>query len=378
MTTHRVFLLPGFFGFTNLGDFLYFQHAKEILEERLAACGVDAVVQPLDTLPTSSIVDRARHLAMRLVEHAEGDGPIHLVGHSTGGLDARLLASASAELRLDDAALARVRRVRTVVTLATPHRGAPLAAFFTSLAGQRVLRLLSLATVHLIRLGSIPLPALLFLGGAIASTGALRWASGGVLDQVYSQVLKDFDEERQKQVEAQFEEAQRDQTLMTQLTPESMQLFDALAHPGIGVRRGSVVTMAPPPSLRAQLEMGVDPTRQAMYGLFRALHLLAGASEDRLSADGLTPLQREALINAYDRLPSSRDNDAMVPVLSQVWGEVIYATYADHMDVMGHFHGEGREHEHVDWLRTGSSFGRGHFEELWDRVARFVTAEDEA
>ena len=193
MGAHRVFLVPGFFGFTNLGDFLYFQHAKEILEERLSVCGVDATVRPLDTLPTASIADRARHLAMRLVEHADGDGPIHLVGHSTGGLDARLLVSASAQLWLDEDARAVVRRVSSVITLATPHRGAPLASFFTSMAGQRLLRLLSLATVHLIRLGSIPLPVLLFLGGAIANTGALSWLSGGVLDITYDRAVSEID-----------------------------------------------------------------------------------------------------------------------------------------------------------------------------------------
>ena len=60
MVAHRVFLVPGFFGFTNLGDFVYFSHFKEVLEARLSAAGLDAVVHPLDTLPTSSILARAR------------------------------------------------------------------------------------------------------------------------------------------------------------------------------------------------------------------------------------------------------------------------------------------------------------------------------
>lgn len=91
--TVRVFLVPGFFGFTNLGDFAYFSHFREVLAERLAEAGVEAVVHPLDTLPTSSMLMRARRLFEHVKAHYQPGDEIHLVGHSTGGLDARLLAS---------------------------------------------------------------------------------------------------------------------------------------------------------------------------------------------------------------------------------------------------------------------------------------------
>ena len=44
----RVFLVPGFFGFTNLGDFAYFSHFREVLSERLRAEGMD--LRPLEIL----------------------------------------------------------------------------------------------------------------------------------------------------------------------------------------------------------------------------------------------------------------------------------------------------------------------------------------
>jgi hypothetical protein len=87
-----------------------------------------------------------------------------------------------------------------------------------------------------------------------------------------------------------------------------------------------------------------------------------------------TPEQRRAIEAHLGRMPSRRDNDGMVPTLSQVWGDVIYAVQADHMDVMGHFHGPLDHPRHVDWLRTGSNFAMPEFEGLFGAVASFMEA----
>ena len=368
--TH-VFLVPGFFGFTNLGDFAYFSHAKETLELELRKRGSSAEGHPLDTLPTGSVRKRAAHLVSRIREHVDPGDAIHLIGHSTGGVDVRLVVSEGLDVPGRDAILGDIR---TAISIASPHRGSPIAGFFSSILGQRLLRLLSLSTIHIIRLGSIPLPALLLLGGAVAGTGAFRWASGGVLDQVYQLVLRDFDAERRQQLEDFFNEAQKDQTLLLQLTPESMELVDALARPVPGVRYGCVVGLAPKPSMKVQRRLGANPTWQAMYAFYRGLHLITSAVP---SAVEFTPTaeQAQALRAHLGRVPSRNDNDAMVPALSQLWGEVIHATVADHMDVMGHFHGPLDHPRHVDWMRTGSGFDVRRFEALFASVAGFITAE---
>ncbi|MEQ9318673.1 MAG: hypothetical protein RIF41_05915, partial [Polyangiaceae bacterium] len=364
----HIYLVPGFFGFAAFGDFAYFTHVRDHLAGWLERRGVDAAIHDAPTYPTKSLRHRATKLAEIVADTADGDGPIHLVGHSTGGLDARLLASSHAALGPAHAAVSP--RVRTVVAVATPHHGSPVAGFFTGLMGQRLLRLLSLVTVYGLRFGRLPLPALVFLAGAVSSTGALRFANRA-FDQIYHQVLQDFDEARRAQIEAYFDEARRDQSLLVQLTPEGLDLLDVLIGTRPDVRQGSVITRARPPALGRQLRVGLHPGDQAAYAVYRALHAVASKLPPSWAPD-LDEATWRTLTRAYGDRPGLEDNDAMVPTLSQVWGEVVHAAWADHLDVIGHFHAPDREPLHVDWLHSGSGFGHADFERLWDDVAAFA------
>jgi triacylglycerol lipase len=72
---------------------------------------------------TASIDARARALAAEIARHRfpDPDGPLHVVGHSMGGLDARYL------LHRDLDGLAG--RIASLSTIGTPHRGSPIADF---------------------------------------------------------------------------------------------------------------------------------------------------------------------------------------------------------------------------------------------------------
>lgn len=374
LVRHHVYLVPGFFGFANFGDFRYFAHVREHLQQWTKARGIQAVIHYAPTFPTASLRRRAGRLIEIVAETAGSDDePIHLIGHSTGGLDARLAVAPRASLVSSVAAEPFARRVRSVVAVTSPHYGAPTAAFFASLLGQRLLFLLSLITIYVIRLGTIPMPALVVLASALGSAGAGRLVQGGVLEQVYDLVLKDFSPERRRQIELVFADVRRDQTLLVQLTPEGLDLFNALATERDGVRRGCVVAQARPPTLRRQLQLGPNPTHQAMYNVYRALYAIASTLPEHLLPEP-TEAQGRALVRAYGRVPSARGNDAMCPTRSQVWGEVVHAAWADHLDVIGHFHAPERAPLHVDWMRTMSGFGRREFEAMWNDVARFVFA----
>jgi triacylglycerol lipase len=67
-----------------------------------------------------------------------------------------------------------------------------------------------------------------------------------------------------------------------------------------------------------------------------------------------------------------RDNDGMVPTLSQVWGEIVHVTQADHLDVMGQYGEVERAGVHADWLPSGSGFDGQRSRALWRDVAGFV------
>src|SRR5262245_3219598 len=94
----NVLLIPGFFGFGRLGDISYFAGVTTFLENALLARGLEAKVVEVVTPPTSSIRQRAARVLEALALVAEAPGDIHLVGHSTGGLDARLAIAQTAAL----------------------------------------------------------------------------------------------------------------------------------------------------------------------------------------------------------------------------------------------------------------------------------------
>jgi hypothetical protein len=369
---HQIYLIPGFFGFANIGEVMYFAHVREHLQRCLARGGHQAAIHYVPTLPTASLRLRAARLFQVIAGTATDErDPIHLVGHSTGGLDARVLASPGVDLLSSSDIEPHARRIRSIVTVATPHHGTPLAAFFTGLLGQKLLRALSITTLHSIRLGSIPLPALLALASALPALRLFERQSATILDQVYRQVLRDFSPERQQEIEAFFSQVASDQTLLLQLTPEAADLLNAMSVKRPGIRYGCVVTRARPPDLRGNFSLALQPVQQSMYAIYRALYRITG-SGSRSAFPALSASQSRALRRAYGNMPDASANDAIVPTLSQVWGEVVHAVWADHHDVIGHFADPFHRPPHVDWLGTMTRFARPAFEALWTDVASYL------
>lgn len=108
-----VVLIHGLFGFTRLLWLEYFRVARPLYE----SMGMRVLVPSLPSV--GSIESRATALARQL---SEEPGPLHLVAHSMGGLDARYWISH----------LGGAGKVVSLTTLATPHRGSPVADFVCS------------------------------------------------------------------------------------------------------------------------------------------------------------------------------------------------------------------------------------------------------
>ena len=370
----RIYLVPGFFGFTNLGELRYFGHVQRFLEDVCGKLGFDARVHPVSTPPTSSLRTRAARLLDAIAAtFRPGDGAIHLVGHSSGGLDVRLLLSPEVSLPSKVDVERIVARVRTAVTVSTPHHGTPVASFFASLLGQRLLQLLSLSTIYVLRFGHPPISVLLKLGAAFARLDRHLGVNSALLDQLFGQLLGDFSAGRRRVIGRLLEDVRTDQALLTQVTPEGMDVFNASTRTPRGVRCGSVVTRARPPGVLSAMATGLDPSAQASHAVYQALYRLAGRPTG-FALPPITRAQARVLERHYGDMPDLAANDGLVPTLSQVWGDVIHAVRGDHLDVVGHFDDPSHDPPHFDWLSTGTGFARADFEAVWTDVARYVHA----
>src|ERR1043165_1115450 len=120
MSQHHVILVPGFFGFGSLGELTYFVGVRQALERAFERFSLNVHVVEVQTLPPASIRQRAARVRETLSRIAEAeDGPIHIVGHSTGGLDARLAITPTSSLP-STKKFRQHERLRTLVTISTP------------------------------------------------------------------------------------------------------------------------------------------------------------------------------------------------------------------------------------------------------------------
>jgi hypothetical protein len=391
---HRIYYSPCIFGFGKLAHYDYFAHVERALEARLRDAGHQVSSHVVDVLPTASLRRRAALLARFVKETAgDDDGPIHLLGHSTGGLDARLVASSTASLALAPGALDWQPRLRSVTMMNTPHFGTPLAKFFATVNGQRVLFLISALTFIGLSVGATPLAAASSMVGLFGRLEQASHLGPAALGRSVHSLLRLLDDAGSPEVRGFLAAIQQDQGAVLQLTPEAMDLFQAGVEDRAGVLYQSTASMSPLASPRKWLTLAAHPLTAASMSIFTALHTVT-AQEDRrypcgavlaaapgAPASPFAGAQTEAMLAA--RLPGPIDlraNDGVVPLRSQLWGTLAWAGLGDHLDVLGHFRdarpsdGGGLALRHRDWLTSGSAFGLAQFGALADAIAKGMLA----
>ncbi len=373
MSASLVFLVPGFFGFTSVGAVSYFADVERTLGAALRRRGVKARIVRCNTRPTASIPRRAAELLREVRRRGALKAPaLHFVGHSTGGLDMRLLLTPG--LRgADSAAAAQVAALtRTATSVATPHHGTPLANHFSTLQGQTLLMVLSALATSGQGRGFI-------VAAARAITLATRlddWLgrAQGPLDRIAEGLLDKLRFDREDPVWRYLEAIESDQGAVLQLTPEGIDLFDAAVADHPDVAYGCVVAGVPPPREELQLSGLLDPEYLSLRALFRLLHGLTGRPHRHYPYPVPGRATQRLLDGALGFPATPSTSDGIVPTLSQLHGRVLHVACADHLDVVGHYTLAGGHT--ADWLPSGAGYTPLAFEATWDAVAAAIAGED--
>ena len=366
-TKHHLVLIPGLFGFAQLGGFDYFTHVEEALASRFLERGAECDFVLVSSPPTGSIVRRTRVLKEAIDQAcAEDEGPIHLIGHSTGGLDARLLACPTAQPE----APAWFERVQSAVSISTPHYGSPLAQYFTTMAGAQLLNSLSIFTFVTLRFGGPPLTV---LSPVIAALGRAEEALGldiKVFERMTELLVSFIGEQGQAEVREWFEGIRNDKGAIFQLTPESMDIFNAAVEDNPAIKYGSVVTRVPTPAPVRIAASIRSPVAALSAAFFSTLYMGASIPSKIYPVPMPGREIREYVEEKIGRELDDSLNDGFVPTKSMVWGSVLWAGVADHLDTLGHFHGD-RDTSHTDWLVSGAGFDETDFDEIMDAIVDF-------
>jgi hypothetical protein len=372
---HHVYLIPGMFGFGRLAGVDYFHHVRKALTERFVVNGAHIVTEVVPSPPTSSLRHRAKILA-KAVSHTLRDetGPIHLVGHSTGGLDARLVLSPSTSLGIDRAELAWTSRVASSVSINTPHYGTPLAGYFATVAGTRMLYALSLLTVVSLSVGE---PALAVFSKLLAGLGGIDTLISGdmrLVRRVTDMFLRVVDRRGRTEVLRYLHKVRIDQGGIIQIMPEAIDLLNAAAENDPKVAYGCMISAAPPPTEMKFLKRLISPYAAATAALYSTLYHVT-AQRPRVYPYAVpSPEQLDQLRWSFGYPIDARCNDGIVPTLSMLWGKLIWAGEADHLDVLGHFHDDERPVQHIDWMTSGARHTRVRFGQAMNALTQFLLA----
>jgi triacylglycerol lipase len=372
---HQVYLIPGMFGFGRLAGVDYFHHVRRALTERFAAAGAHIVTEVVPSPPTSSLRHRSKLLA-RAITHTlrQNSGPIHLVGHSTGGLDARLVLSPSTSIGLEPAELAWTERVRTAVCMNTPHYGTPLAGYFSTVAGTRLLYVLSLLTVVTLSVGE---PSLAIFSRLLAGVGSLdSWLGGDMrlFRRVTDMMLRVLDRHGRAEVLRYLHKVRLDQGGIIQIMPEAIDLLNAATQDNPNVRYGCMISAAPAPIEMKFAKRLFSPYAAATAAIYSTVYHITAKCSRVYPYAIPSPEQLEQLRWSFGLPIDEHANDGIVPTLSMLWGRLIWCSQADHLDVLGHFHDDEKPAIHLDWMNSGAHVTRNRFGQAMDALAQFLLA----
>ena len=427
-------LIPGFAGFDALGQLEYYGGLTELFNNLRAN---NEVLHYFDNFPTAAVITRARrlreYLAKRMArgEISTGD-EVTLIGHSTGGLDIRLLFSDLYKLKenkksievdgVDVEAKDLIDHIRRVVFLSVPHRGTNIADWAKT---HWLLRKTVVENLRAAVAGSQLSPMERIESAIAANTASI---TGAQIYRAVQDALEEANEDNGEQTpfrKAEAHEAASELALYLRHMASDFRAIDDLtsrapqinkragkpespAHFSVGDRKTeenrlrdisflSYVTLGKRPfrfdsERPAPLwdlakpwtypEIGKDDTMSSGTDfMYRACYRACAGGpfvapkEIRDEADSVSPKQT---IEVWD-------NDGIVNTLSMFWplGANVLV-HADHMDIVGQYRpepanrGAGRKYRTYDLLKSDSGFDEEAFHDVWTDIFKFALGRTSA
>ena len=269
---HHLLLVPGFFGFANLGDFAYFGHVRDYLSEIAPALGIRGEVRVVATIPTASLSVRAARLVDSIAELVDAQGgTVSVIGHSSGGLDARLVVTPDVSLPSPRDVERYARAVRSVVSISAPHHGTPVAHLLSTASSASSCCACSPSSPST---SSAPAASPSASGSASLASSAAARPRASLVEQLLHELLADFSRDRRVAIESFFSSLARSGARRAD-HPGAMDVFNAATQDRPGVRYGCVVTRARPPGIRSAIGAGISPYAQTTHAVYVALYRIA-------------------------------------------------------------------------------------------------------
>jgi hypothetical protein len=381
--TTVVFLIPGTLGFGAFGPptapiLEYFADVKKAL--RPIPSGYQVLVH--EPPPTGSFEERVRSLHEAVWKLMHGTPLPHspavtasrvlLVGHSTGGVDARLLMNPKfhwpGPATDDERALVRAI-VDQIVTISAPFKGTPVVDHIALIRDPvlEVVRVLTMTGIF--QDGTLDAFLLRVLSGAASPLlpvkGIGRVASSIVAETARRSAIRTKKASLSdaalvaNQVQNFLYKIETDRKLYKDVSLAEMAALDAQIAGGDFPHILSYVTVSPAPRIEAAALQVVPyfvycvlyflTTRVSMPGppptgarFFGPAHTVATVLADPVSCDGGVPTRSQTLNGVAEGI-----------------------VLGDHWDVIGSFRGGSG----ADVVRSGSGFDQARFAELWGDIA---------
>jgi hypothetical protein len=234
-------------------------------------------------------------------------------------------------------------------------------------------------TVTGLKLGAPPIAAASALMAAFGRvSGAIELS---VLERTSESIIKVLDDTSSRDLRAFLRRIRDDQGAVIQLTPEAMDVFQAAVEDCPSIRYQCVASYAPRGGMRQLLGSITSPWAAVSAAIFTTLYNITANEDPRYPCHARTKPQDDAVRTLLGEVPPETENDGVVPLYSQIWGDIVWIGRADHLDVVGHFPGRrGKSPDrHVDWLRSGAGFDETRFDTVMDRIfGGMLLAEESA